>query len=59
MSADELSTDGMVIVDTRNIALPQGGVLQVEMTQPFVDKLRQHFGLLVEQPREDVHMGSG
>lgn len=41
---------------TRSISLPAGGTLEVEMTQAFIDKCRQHFGLLASQPVEDDHV---
>lgn len=45
------------IVETRSIKTPEG-ILTVEMTQAFIDKVRQHFGLLNEQPVEDAHIRS-
>ncbi len=53
MSDLTLELDTTRIVETRNITLPQGGTLEVTMTQEFIDKLRQHFGLFGDQPIED------
>lgn len=44
------------IVETRNIQLPQGGVLEVQMTQEFIDRLRRHFGIFGDQPLDDDHV---
>jgi hypothetical protein len=44
------------IVEQRSIPLPQGGTLEMEMTQAFIDRLRQHFGLFSSQPLEDDHV---
>jgi hypothetical protein len=40
-------------VDIRYIPLPMGGTLEVKVTQPFIDRLRAHYGLLAEQPVDD------
>ena len=40
-------------VDIRYIPLPMGGTLEVKVTQPFLDRLRAHFGLLAQQPVDD------
>lgn len=45
--------DTQQIVETRLIQVGDDQVLTVEMTQPFIDHLRQHFGLLGEQRLED------
>lgn len=45
------------IVETRNISTPEG-VLTVEMTQAFIDKVRQHFGLASNQHLEDAQIRS-
>ena len=44
------------IVETRKIPVQDGQVLEVGMTQAFISKLRQHFGLLETQPLEDDHV---
>ena len=47
-------TEDIVII--RNIELPQGGSLEVQLTQLGIDKMRQHFGLFGDQPLEDDHI---
>lgn len=44
------------IVETRRITLKDNQILEVQMSQPFIDKLRQHFGLFGEQQLEDEHV---
>jgi hypothetical protein len=44
------------IVETRHIKLPQGGVLDVELTQDGIDRLKQHFGVFGDQPLDDDHV---
>jgi hypothetical protein len=44
------------IVETRKIKLPQGDFLTIEMTQSFIDRIKQHFGLLETQVLEDDHV---
>ena len=44
------------IVEVRKITLPQGGILEVEMTQAFIDKLKQHYGLFGDQQLDDDHV---
>lgn len=44
-----------VIVETRVIQV-QDGQLEVQMTQLFIDRLRQHFGLFGTQPIDDDHV---
>jgi len=56
MSELSFQLDPKKVVETRNIILPQGGVLEVQMTQEFIDKLRQHFGLFGDQPLDDDHV---
>lgn len=46
----------LAIVETRNIVVQDGQTLEVQMTQQFITKLRQHFGLLSTQPLEDDHV---
>ena len=41
------------IVETRNIPTKDGQILEVQMTQKFIDRVRQHFGLLSSQPLDD------
>jgi hypothetical protein len=41
------------IVETRSIPVQDGQTLEVQMTQPFIDRLRQHFGLFGDQRLED------
>lgn len=43
-------------VDTRRIALPKGGTLEVEMTTAFVDALRKHYGLDDAEKLDDDHV---
>lgn len=45
-----------IIVETRDIPLPKGGTLTVEMTQAFIDRLRSRFGLLTDEPLDDDHV---
>lgn len=45
------------IVETRKIAV-HDGVLEVQMTQRFIDHLRQHFGIFGDQRLEDDHVKS-
>jgi hypothetical protein len=42
--------DNLKIVETRSIMLPQGMVLEVQMTQKFIDELKQHFCVSDDQP---------
>lgn len=49
---------GQQIVEVRKIPVKDDQVLEVEMTQKFIDHLRQHFGLFVDQPVEDEHVRS-
>lgn len=44
------------IVETRKIPVQDDQVLEVQMTQVFITKLRRHFGLLETQPLEDDHV---
>jgi hypothetical protein len=44
------------IVETRKIPFKNGQILTVEMSQRFIDHLRQHFGLLESQPLENEHI---
>jgi hypothetical protein len=44
------------IVEVRKIVLKENWVLEIEMTQPFIDRLRQHFGIFGEQPLLDEHV---
>ena len=44
------------IVETRNIPTKDGQTLEVQMTQKFIDHLRQHFGLFGDQRLEDDHV---
>lgn len=46
----------MSIVETREITVKDGQVLTIEMTQRFIDHLRQHFGLLESQCLDDAHV---
>jgi len=43
------------IIETRKIQTPDG-VLEVQMTQQFIDRAKQHFGLLASQSLEDDHV---
>lgn len=43
------------IVETRKISTPEG-ILEVEMTQEFIDRARQHFGLFGDQQLENDHV---
>lgn len=43
------------IVETRRISTPEG-ILEVEMTQEFIDRVRQHFGLFGNQSLENDHV---
>lgn len=43
------------IVETRKISTPEG-TLEIEMTQGFIDRVKQHFGLFGNQPLEDDHV---
>jgi hypothetical protein len=56
MSNLSLELDPKRVVETRSIILPQGGTLEVQMTQEYIDKLRQHFGLFGDQPLDDDHV---
>jgi hypothetical protein len=42
--------------ETRNIALPKGGTLEVQVTNEFLVKIRQHFMLDQTQPVTDEHI---
>jgi hypothetical protein len=42
--------------EVRRIVLPQGGVLEVQMTEKFIAVLRQHYGLFGDQPLDDDHV---
>ena len=43
-------------IETRQISLPRGGVLEVQMTQVMINKIRQHFSLGPAQYLEDDHV---
>lgn len=43
------------IVETRKISTPEG-ILEVEMTQEFIDRVKQHYGIFGNQPLEDEHV---
>ena len=45
-----------LIVDVRKILVKDGNVLEVEMSQQFIDRLRTYFGLSSDQPLEDSHV---
>ena len=42
--------------ETRNIALPRGGVLEVKMSEALYGRIRNHFGLSFEQKVNDDHI---
>lgn len=42
--------------EKRNIALPRGGVLEVQMSDALSDKIKKHFGLTQEQTINDDHI---
>lgn len=44
------------IIETRKIPVKDGQVLEVEMTQKFIDHLREHFSLSKGQRLEDEHV---
>src|SRR5581483_5486337 len=44
------------VAEKRSITLPQGGVLEVEMSPQFIAKLRQHYGLTGDQTLDDDHV---
>lgn len=44
-----------VIVNTRNLKT-KDGTLVVEMTQAFIDKVRRHFELSVDEDLTDEHV---
>ena len=46
-------TDTDEVVEIRNIKVQDGQILEVQMTQRFIDRLRQHFGLFGEQKIDD------
>lgn len=46
----------MESIETRDIILPQGGVLNVTMTERFRDVLRRHFKLADDAVIEDDHV---
>lgn len=46
----------LLIVETRLVPLLDGSTLTFEMTQPFIDTLRQHFGLFAHERVEDEHL---
>ena len=46
------------IVETRKIPVLGGQILEVQMTQRFIDHLRQHFGIFGDQRLEDDHVKS-
>jgi hypothetical protein len=43
-------------VETRFIPLPQGGDLEVQMSQQFIDRVKQHYGLKADQTLDDDHV---
>jgi hypothetical protein len=51
-----MSGEQMQVVEVRKIRTRDGSVLEVSLTQKFIDVLRQHFGLLESQPVEDDHV---
>jgi len=40
----------------RNIALPKGGILEVDVTPSFLDVVRKHFSLTTTSPVTDEHI---
>lgn len=44
------------VVETRNITLPQGGTLEVKLSQSFIDRVKQHFGIFGDQLVDDDHV---
>lgn len=51
-----LTMDDIDVVETRKITVKDGQVLEVEMSQKFIERLRQHFVLSTEEPLEDEHV---
>lgn len=43
------------VIETRSIPVGDG-TLEVQMTQAFIDKIRQHFGLLDVEKIDDDHV---
>lgn len=43
-------------IETRKIELPQGGTLEVQLTQEFLDKIKKQFMLHPEQVVTDDHV---
>lgn len=44
------------MTEKRNIKLPQGGTLEMEIQPGFYDRVRQHFGMLPGQAIDDDHI---
>lgn len=42
--------------EKKNILLPKGGVLEVDVTQKFLDVVRAHFGVPADQTVSDDHV---
>lgn len=45
--------DTSQIVETRRISVQGDQFLEVQMTQQFIDRVKQHFGLFGNQPLDD------
>ena len=48
--------DEMQVIEVRKIHVKDDYVLEVELTQEFIDRLRKHYDLTSEQPLEDRHV---
>lgn len=43
-------------IETRQVTLPRGGILEIQMTQSMINRIKQSFGLSHEQSIDDDHI---
>lgn len=51
-----INEDKMMLGETKYISLPRGGVLEVQVTQSFLDRVRYQFGVPDTVPVSDDHI---
>jgi hypothetical protein len=44
------------IIETKNVALPQGGALEIQLTQKMIDLIKAQFSLMPEESINDNHI---
>jgi hypothetical protein len=55
-SVPPLKLDPTKVAETRAIKLANGDTLEVQMTEGFVNRVKQHFALFGDQVVEDAHV---